>query len=201
MIISLLLIPLIGVLLILPLEGLGTLATSQPVAADADSKHIATQSPNFVSAIGLLLKTKNIDANQLMKKIALLTSLLNLFVSIYMWFQFDNSSTNYQFVYEFINLNFCHFHVGVDGISLYFVVRPLKDFGKFLIKGDKSSKSGDSLKIFIPSHNLKIMSGQTSYLGMVTIKNINESEIGYRGSKSTRVKPNFVVKEQRVYGD
>ena len=92
-----------------------------------------------------------------MKKIALSASLLNLIISIIIWFQFDSNITSYQFVYEFNQLNFCHFHVGVDGISLYFVVRPLKDFGKFLIKGDKSSKSGDSLKIFIPSHNLKIM--------------------------------------------
>ncbi len=57
-----------------------------------------------------------------MKLIALLTSLLNFFVSILIWFQFDSTSTSYQFVYEFNKLNFCHFHVGLDGISLYFVL-------------------------------------------------------------------------------
>ena len=59
---------------------------------------------------------------ELMKKIALFISLLNLLVSIYMWFQFDYNTTSYQFVYEFNNLSFCHFHVGVDGLSLYFVL-------------------------------------------------------------------------------
>ena len=39
-----------------------------------------------------------------------------------MWFQFDFNSTSYQFVYEFNQLKFCHFHVGIDGIALYFVL-------------------------------------------------------------------------------
>ena len=57
-----------------------------------------------------------------MKKIALTTSLLNFFISFFIWYQFDSSTSQYQFVSEFHHLNFCHLHFGVDGISLYFVL-------------------------------------------------------------------------------
>jgi NADH-ubiquinone oxidoreductase chain 4 len=57
-----------------------------------------------------------------MKQIALATSLLNLFVSVLLWIEFDYNSTDYQFVYEFKELSFCHLNVGVDGTSLYFVL-------------------------------------------------------------------------------
>src|SRR5918911_1389396 len=60
--------------------------------------------------------------NNQMKKIALTTSLINFFVSLFIWYQFDNSTTQYQFVSEFNTLNFCHLHFGVDGLSLYFVI-------------------------------------------------------------------------------
>jgi hypothetical protein len=41
------------------------------------------------------------------------------------------------------------------------------------------------------------MSGQNYYLGMVTSYDMNESEMGYRGSKSSAI---ALVKEQRVDG-
>lgn len=61
-------------------------------------------------------------SNSLMKKIALSTSLINLLVSIYLWVQFDGSTGQYQFVEEFNKLNLFHLVVGIDGISLYFVL-------------------------------------------------------------------------------
>ena len=57
-----------------------------------------------------------------MKKIALLTSVINFFISIYLWIQFDSNTSHYQFVYEFDQISFCHFNIGVDGLSLYFVL-------------------------------------------------------------------------------
>ena len=57
-----------------------------------------------------------------MKYIAITTSLINLILSLFLWLNFDSSSTNYQFIYEFNQLNFCDFNIGVDGISLYFVL-------------------------------------------------------------------------------
>ena len=57
-----------------------------------------------------------------MKKIALTTSLINFFFSLFIWYQFDSNTTQYQFVSEFNQLNFCHLHFGVDGLSLYFLL-------------------------------------------------------------------------------
>jgi hypothetical protein len=59
------------------------------------------------------------------------------------------------------------------------------------------SNSGDTLKIIVPSHNGNVMSGQNNSLGTVTSYDRNESEMGYRGSKSSAIAP---VKEQRVDG-
>jgi NADH-ubiquinone oxidoreductase chain 4 len=56
------------------------------------------------------------------KQIALITSLINFFISLFIWYQFDSNTTQYQFVSEFNQLNFCHLNFGVDGISIYFVL-------------------------------------------------------------------------------
>ena len=48
----------------------------------------------------------------------------------------------------------------------------------------------------VPSNSRKAISGQTNHLGMVKSYKMNESEMGYRGSKSA----NKAVKEQRVDG-
>ena len=48
----------------------------------------------------------------------------------------------------------------------------------------KLSNSGDTLKLQIPSYNGNIISGQNNSLGMVISQEMNESEMGYRGSKS-----------------
>jgi proton-translocating NADH-quinone oxidoreductase chain M len=66
------------------------------------------------------LDSKNQGA---MKKIALTTSLINFFISLFLWYEFDsNCATQFQFVSEFNQLSFCHLNFGVDGISLYFVL-------------------------------------------------------------------------------
>jgi len=70
----------------------------------------------------LLLFPLQEDQAITMKKIALTTSLLNLFISLFIWYQFDSNTTQYQFVSEFNQLNFCHLNFGIDGISLFFVL-------------------------------------------------------------------------------
>lgn len=57
-----------------------------------------------------------------MKKLALLVTLLNFVVSLVLWGEFDSNSSQYQFTADWVNLSFCHFHIGVDGLSLYFVL-------------------------------------------------------------------------------
>jgi NADH-ubiquinone oxidoreductase chain 4 len=74
---------------------------------------------------GILLITipeNSIENKIRMKRITLITMLINLIISIYIWLEFDSSTNQYQFVYEFIDLNYCHLNIGIDGISLYFVL-------------------------------------------------------------------------------
>ena len=63
-----------------------------------------------------------VDSSTQMKKIALSTSLINFFVSLFLWYNFDSNTTQFQFVSEFDYLTFGHLNFGVDGISLYFVL-------------------------------------------------------------------------------
>jgi|ERR1700722_255810 len=80
----------------------------------------------FVPILGSLIlipmSEDSIKSKTIMKNLALSTSLLNLLISILMWVEFDSSTTQYQFVYEFNQLSFCQFNVGIDGISIYFVL-------------------------------------------------------------------------------
>jgi Proton-conducting membrane transporter len=64
----------------------------------------------------------------------------------------------------------------------------------------KLSNSGDTLKLLIPSHSRKAMSGWINHPCTVISQEIffSENEMGYRGSKS--IMNNFIVKEQRVDG-
>jgi proton-translocating NADH-quinone oxidoreductase chain M len=82
--------------------------------------------PLFGSLI-ILPMSNTLENNRAMKKIALTTSLINFFISLFLWYEFDSSSAalgggQFQFVSEFNQLNFCHLNFGVDGISLYFVL-------------------------------------------------------------------------------
>ena len=65
----------------------------------------------------------------------------------------------------------------------------------------KLSNSGDTLKLLVPNDNRKILCGWTNYSTMVISQEIQETRIGYNGSKLvTLLANNVAVKEQRVYG-
>ena len=78
--------------------------------------------PLIGSLLLLLIPVNNPQNEEKMKVIALSTSLINLFISILLWIQFDSSVSDYQFTLEFNELSFCHFNIGIDGISLYYVL-------------------------------------------------------------------------------
>jgi NADH-ubiquinone oxidoreductase chain 4 len=56
------------------------------------------------------------------KRVALLTTVVTFILSMVMWGEFDSSSSQYQFTVEFNQLSYLHMHMGVDGLSLYFVL-------------------------------------------------------------------------------
>lgn len=77
----------------------------------------------IIGSLLLLTIPENSIENQIrMKRITLITMLINFLISIYIWLEFDSNTNQYQFVYEFIDLSYCHLNIGIDGISLYFVL-------------------------------------------------------------------------------
>jgi NADH-ubiquinone oxidoreductase chain 4 len=78
--------------------------------------------PIIGSVCILIIQDNSPKSNIRMINIALITCLINFFLSILIWINFDSNTTNFQFVYEFDYLTFCHFNFGLDGISLYFVL-------------------------------------------------------------------------------
>ncbi len=54
--------------------------------------------------------------------IALSTSIINLFVSLIVFIMFDFSSNQFQFVQEYHQVSSFEFYLGLDGLSIYFVM-------------------------------------------------------------------------------
>ena len=78
--------------------------------------------PIIGSLLLLTIPEDSIENKIRMKRITLITMLINFLISIYIWLEFDSSTSQYQFVYEFIELSYCHLNIGIDGISLFFVL-------------------------------------------------------------------------------
>jgi len=62
-----------------------------------------------------------LDINRI-KKIALITSIFNLFISLIVFILFDFSSNQFQFVQEYHEIKSFDFYLGLDGLSIYFVL-------------------------------------------------------------------------------
>lgn len=56
------------------------------------------------------------------KKFGLMVSIINLLISIIIYLAFDMSNPSYQFVQEYHQLKNFDFYLGLDGISIYFVL-------------------------------------------------------------------------------
>ena len=56
------------------------------------------------------------------KSIALITSIINLVISLIMFILFDFSSKQFQFIEEHYQISYFDIYLGVDGLSIYFVL-------------------------------------------------------------------------------
>jgi NADH:ubiquinone oxidoreductase subunit 4 (subunit M) len=56
------------------------------------------------------------------KKIAFITTIINLIVSLIIYILFDFSNNQFQFIQENLDLSFYDIYLGVDGVSIYFVL-------------------------------------------------------------------------------
>jgi len=73
------------------------------------------------------IKNEQINANfslniTRIKITALSSSIVNLFVCLIIFVLFDFSSNSFQFVQEYHNVFDFHIYLGVDGLSIYFVL-------------------------------------------------------------------------------
>jgi NADH-ubiquinone oxidoreductase chain 4 len=56
------------------------------------------------------------------KTIALSATIINLIISLFIFLLYNFSSNTYQFVLEYKNINYFDIYLGIDGISIYFVL-------------------------------------------------------------------------------
>ena len=81
----------------------------------------------FIPLIGALFILFTKDENKVgiksLKYVAIFTSLANFFLSIFLWYSFDTTTPEFQFV-EVKNWisGFINFQLGVDGISILFIL-------------------------------------------------------------------------------
>lgn len=61
-------------------------------------------------------------ADNVLKITALTITIIDLFISLIIWFLFDNSSKHFQFVQEHYSVAHYDFYLGLDGLSIYFVL-------------------------------------------------------------------------------
>lgn len=88
---------LLTLLLLTPLLGIFTISTSMTYdLSNTNIKHI--------------------------KIIALFTSIINLFISLIIFIMFDFSSNQFQFVQEYHQISYFDLYLGLDGLSIYFVL-------------------------------------------------------------------------------
>ena len=78
----------------------------------------------LIGAIFVLLtrgNLKNTEKNS--KYVAIFSTLVNFFLSIYLWYLFDTTTSDFQFIEEREWINgFINFQLGIDGISILFIL-------------------------------------------------------------------------------
>ena len=76
----------------------------------------------FIISTGISYNLSPLNSNKRIKFIALTTSIINLIVSLIIFILFDFSSNQFQFVQEYHSINSFDFYLGLDGLSIYFVL-------------------------------------------------------------------------------
>ena len=77
----------------------------------------------LIGAIFILItkgSKKNVEKNS--KYVAIFSSLVNFILSLFLWFSFDTSTTDFQFVEKKNWIGFINFQLGIDGISILFIL-------------------------------------------------------------------------------
>jgi NADH:ubiquinone oxidoreductase subunit 4 (subunit M) len=75
----------------------------------------------FTISTGMTYELSSVNIKRI-KTIALTTSIVNLFVSSIVFILFDFTNNQFQFVQEYHQINSFDFYLGLDGLSIYFVL-------------------------------------------------------------------------------
>ena len=76
----------------------------------------------FIALIIILVNNITTFSVRIVKYIALSASILNLFLSLTIFILFDFSTNQFQFVQEYHDISYFDFYLGIDGLSIYFVL-------------------------------------------------------------------------------
>jgi len=75
----------------------------------------------FLISTGISYELSSLDIRRI-KTIALITSIINLLISLIVFILFDFSNNQFQFVQEYHEISYFDFYLGLDGLSIYFVM-------------------------------------------------------------------------------
>jgi len=76
----------------------------------------------IIALLAILVNNIGRFSVRIMKYIALSASILNLFISLVIFILFDFSTNQFQFVQEYHDISYFDFYLGIDGLSIYFVL-------------------------------------------------------------------------------
>lgn len=76
----------------------------------------------IIALVAILVTNVSKYSVRVIKYIALTASILNLFLSLIIFILFDFSSNQFQFVQEYHDISYFDFYLGIDGLSIYFVL-------------------------------------------------------------------------------
>ena len=76
----------------------------------------------ILGVLAILINRDNGVSLRNIKFIALATSILNFFISLIIFILFDFSTNQFQFVQEYHEISYFDFYLGVDGLSIYFIL-------------------------------------------------------------------------------
>lgn len=116
LLLTLLLVPLVGILIILTSEQ----ARVYNVTGLATNGETALHSEEVMGSHADL--SENTTRTKQIKQIALSASIINLIISLVIFILFDFSSNQFQFVQEYHEVSYFHIYLGLDGLSIYFVL-------------------------------------------------------------------------------
>ena len=117
--------PIIGIFLISTIHSFYPVTTTAPSLKSIDKTDARQQETYLYSSEGDIFTDNKEDSFfdvSYYKKIAFITTILNVIVSLIIYMLFDFSNNQFQFVQENLDLSFYDIYLGVDGVSIYFVL-------------------------------------------------------------------------------